>query len=249
MKRLQCKIGDRFGYWTVIDNTPTTKHGHTHVKVQCKCGKIQESDLNALKRGKATGCRSCKAQDRKIPIKIGEIYKDWKVIYGPKVSKHQNVQWKVSCNCCGITTRWIQGNELVNPNKCFCCQKCASKNMFRRTTKERGRIGDLNKTQYTRLQRLAETRNIKFNLSIKYLWNLFILQKRKCALTGDSIENIREASLDRINSDLGYLERNVQWTTKQANISKHTMSQKDLITFCEKVINHANQQPSQGNPL
>ena len=43
----------------------------------------------------------------------------------------------------------------------------------------------------------------------------------------------------------GYIEGNVQWTTCQANISKHTMTMKELYQFCKDVLNYANQQPSQ----
>ena len=65
------------------------------------------------------------------------------------------------------------------------------------------------------------------------------------AITGDDIPNIRKASLDRIDSSIGYVEGNVQWVSKQANLSKHVMSMSELYEFCRKVLNHANQQPSQ----
>ena len=80
---------------------------------------------------------------------------------------------------------------------------------------------------------------------LKYLWNLFQEQKQICAITGDYIPNIEEASLDRIDSSKGYIEGNVQWVTYQANLSKHVMTMEQLYEFCRKVLNHANQQPSQ----
>ena len=42
-----------------------------------------------------------------------------------------------------------------------------------------------------------------------------------------------------------YSEGNVQWVTYRANVSKHTMSMNELYEFCKKVLNYANQQPSQ----
>ncbi len=42
MKKLNCKLGDTFGNWTVIDDNTFVKGGHTYVKVQCKCGKIED---------------------------------------------------------------------------------------------------------------------------------------------------------------------------------------------------------------
>ena len=85
---------------------------------------------------------------------------------------------------------------------------------------------------------------ISFSVSIEYLWNLFQTQKQTCAITGDHIQSIDEASLDRINSSNGYVKGNVQWVTKQTNVSKHIMSMEELYEFCKKVLKHANQQLS-----
>ena len=70
-------------------------------------------------------------------------------------------------------------------------------------------------------------------------------QNRKCAITGDELPNILRASLDRIDSSKGYIEGNVQWVTAQANKCKHILSMSELYEFAQKVLNHANQQPSQ----
>jgi hypothetical protein len=106
-------------------------------------------------------------------------------------------------------------------------------------------IGDLTLTEYTRLRRSAEKREYTFEVSIEYLWNLFQEQKQICAITGDYIPTIKEASLDRIDNSKGYIEGNVQWVTHQANVSKHIMSMDELYEFCKKVLNYANQHPSQ----
>lgn len=76
------------------------------------------------------------------------------------------------------------------------------------------------------------------------MWNLFVRQKQICAITGDYIEHLKDASLDRIDSSKGYTKDNVQWVTYQANVSKHIMTMPELYNFCKKVLNHANQQPS-----
>ena len=74
---------------------------------------------------------------------------------------------------------------------------------------------------------------------------LFIFQNQICAITGDYISSIEDASLDRIDSSIGYIKNNIQWVTYQANVSKHIMSMNELYNFCTKVLNHANQQGSQ----
>lgn len=243
MKKSTCKLGDQFGDWSVIDEITFTKGGHTYVKAQCKCGKIEDKCLSDLRNGRSKSCRSCAAQSRSRQIKIGDKYKHWTVINGPQITEHQCVVWECQCDC--GNTRWIQGNELTNPNKCFQCAKCAAKERGAIQAERNGKVGELTLTRYTKLQRSAETRNIIFNLSMEYLWNLFEYQNHTCAITGDYIPSIIEASLDRIDSNGNYEEGNVQWVTYQANVSKHTMSMNELYEFCKKVLNHANQQPSQ----
>ena len=243
MKKSTCKLGDQFGDWSIIDETTFTKGGHTYVKAQCKCGKIEDKCLSDLRNGRSKSCRSCAAQSRSRQIKIGDKYKHWTVINGPQTTEHQCVVWECQCDC--GNTRWIQGNELTNPNKCFQCAKCAAKERGAVQAERNGKVGELTLTRYTKLQRSAETRNISFNVSMEYLWNLFEYQNHTCAITGDYIPSITEASLDRIDSNGNYEEGNVQWVTYQANVSKHTMSMNELYEFCKKVLNHANQQPSQ----
>ena len=125
MKRTKFEINQTFGYWIIIDENPIIKDGHTYVKVRCKCGKEEYKCLSDLKNGRATGCRNCKARERSRKIKIGDKFKDWTVIDGPKVGKSQNILWLCKCKC--GNTRWFQGNELMNPNRCHSCHSCAGK--------------------------------------------------------------------------------------------------------------------------
>lgn len=243
MKKLDCEIGDKFGYWTVIDNTKIVKNGHTYVSVQCKCGKEQEVCLSDLNNARTTGCRSCKARDRSRKINIGDKYKHWTVISGPRTSDHNCIEWLVQCDC-KESERWIQGNELTDQNKCFECQKCAAKSRGTKQAESNGKVGDLTLTRFTKLKNSAEKRGILFEVSIEFLWNLFKSQGQICAITGDYIESIENASLDRIDSSKDYIEDNVQWVTYQANVSKHIMTMPQLYEFCKKVLNHANQHPS-----
>lgn len=232
MKKLTCKIGDKFGDWTVISET-FSKNGHTYVNAKCKCEKEQSLCLSDLVHNRAHSCKSCSAQARghMSELHIGDKIKNWTIINGPRIY-NSTVQFQVQCKCGSI--RWIQPNELLNPNKCISCIHCHH--------------GDtpkiLMKTQYERIKRSALKRGLSFNVSIEYLNNLWSTQECKCAITGHLISHIRKASLDRIDSSIGYEEGNVQWVTYRANISKHTMTMNELYQFCKDVLNHANQQPS-----
>lgn len=233
--------GDKYGHWTIIGHSDS-KNKKTCVKVQCECGTISEVYLTCLLRGRTTQCKKCSARSRLNRIEIGTHIKHWIVLEGPIYQNH-TAYYKVRCDCGKELLKLPI--EILNPNGDFQCASCAQKENKIESMIANGMVGDLALTQYTRLKKSAEKRNYEFSVSIKYLWDLFQEQKQICAITGDYIPNIKEASLDRIDSSKGYIEGNVQWVTQQANLSKHIMTMKQLYEFCRKVLNHANQQPSQ----
>jgi len=107
-------------------------------------------------------------------------------------------------------------------------------------------IGDISKTVLTRIKQDAKTRKIPFDLTLEYLWELYLKQNKKCALTGDDIcfgafakDNSRTASLDRIDSSFGYVTGNVQWVHKTVNFAKQSLSQKEFIALCHRVATYS----------
>lgn len=243
MRKLNCKINQVFGYWVVVDNNPIVKEGHTYVKVKCKCGKEEEKCLSDLISGRTTGCKSCKAQERsKITVNIGDTFKNWTVL---NIRRNSRNILEYFCECSCGNRRWFEKSELTNPSRSFACHSCAGKSRKDAITLKNGRVGELTLTRYSKLKKSAIKRGYVFEVSIYFLWNLFLSQNHTCAITGDYLKSIKDASLDRIDSSKGYTEDNVQWVTYQANVSKHTMSMTSLYEFCRKVLNHANQQPSQ----
>lgn len=45
-------------------------------------------------------------------------------------------------------------------------------------------------------------------------------------------------SIDRINSDIGYEEGNIQWVDKRINMMKGSLSNKEFIELCTKVAKY-----------
>lgn len=242
-KRRNCELGQKFGDWEVIDPTPIIKNNLRYVTVKCTlCGTIAERRISDLYMGRTSRCKKCTAKPRRLNVKIGDKSKHWTVIEDIKKRSNGLYLLVVQCDC--GKTREMSTSEFLDPNSCFQCPSCAQKENHAKLTLLNGRIGELTKTRYSKIKRSAETRDIKFNVSIEYLWNLFESQNKICAITGEKIEHIEDASLDRIDSSKGYIEGNLQWVTIQANLSKHTMTMEELYEFCRKVLNHANQQPS-----
>ncbi len=241
MRKLDIKIDDKFEDWTVIDINIPSRNKARYIKCQCNCGTINEINASSLRTGKSSSCKSCAKRKTTTILNIGDKYKHWTILDGP-IYQNSTAYYKVSCDC-GEECLKVP-IEIKNPNRFFQCEKCSHKENMKNIKSKNGQIGDLTLTEYTKLKRSAEKRSYSFEVSIEYLWNLFKNQKQICAITGDFIPNIQEASLDRIDSSKGYLEGNVQWTTQQANLSKHVMTMNELYKFCKKILNHANQQPS-----
>lgn len=90
------------------------------------------------------------------------------------------------------------------------------------------------------IRRGATQRGLSFNVSIEFLWKKYLAQDRKCSLSGIPIvfgtsKTMTSASLDRIDSNRGYEEENVQWVHKDLNLMKMHLNQDYFIEMCRKV--------------
>ena len=103
---------------------------------------------------------------------------------------------------------------------------------------------DLSGKYWYDIQYSARKRGITFcpNLKIEYAWDLFIKQDKKCALSALDIQLYPDlkrrntASLDRIDSSLGYNQDNIQWLHKSVNNLKHNLNNKETAELCRKIF-------------
>lgn len=86
-------------------------------------------------------------------------------------------------------------------------------------------------------------RGLEWDVTPKFLWELFLKQDKKCALTDIEIifplsykSSEQTASLDRIDSKQGYIETNVQWLHKDLNNIKQDYTQEEFINYCRLVV-------------
>lgn len=89
-------------------------------------------------------------------------------------------------------------------------------------------------------QHTAPKRNIEFNLTFDYIKSIWDSQKGKCYYSGEAlspeVNNKNVVSIDRINSDLGYVEGNIRLCTKQVNLAKHILSLAEFVDLCRKIV-------------
>jgi len=93
----------------------------------------------------------------------------------------------------------------------------------------------------SRCKRGAKARNIIWELSHNDLDNIMKKQNFKCNLTNELLMygyiplNDYTASIDRIDSNKGYIKNNIQILHKNVNLAKQSLSQMEFITLCKKV--------------
>lgn len=93
----------------------------------------------------------------------------------------------------------------------------------------------------------ARDRKLNFDLSVEDVWNLFLKQKRKCALTKVGLkfvtdyaynEKCQNVSLDRIDSAKGYTIDNVHWVHKVVNRLKGARELNYFLNICKTISNY-----------
>ena len=147
--------------------------------------------------------------------------------------------WFCSCECGG--TIIVHAHSLIRGQSKSC--GCLINRKGRNCPGWQGH-GDIPKSIFTMIQHGAKSRNLPFQITIEFAWNLLVKQNHCCAITGIPIgfEVSRgpkiTASLDRIDSSKGYIEGNVQWVHKRINEMKWNYDQNDFIKWCRLVADH-----------
>lgn len=107
-------------------------------------------------------------------------------------------------------------------------------------------LNKLPSNKMRRIHKAAIHRGLEWKLTAAFLDGLFTAQEGKCALTGKPLVldyGKNSVSIDRINSDLGYLENNVQLVIKEANFMKQDLDENEFIEYCKLIATkHQNSQ-------
>ena len=151
----------------------------------------------------------------------------------------QNRHYKWRCRCeCG-KEKDIQGGHLRSGHTTSC--GCSWYKFGGKHQSWKG-YNEISGRFFKSILHNAKVRNLPVEITIEELWDLFISQDKKCALTNLPIEfeanhgRIKGiASLDRIDSSKGYIKGNIQWVHSTINNMKWDMPQEEFIRFCKLV--------------
>jgi len=148
--------------------------------------------------------------------------------------------WKCKCKC--GTIKWIESSRLLSGNTRTC--GCSKRRIGPDNPTWKG-YGELGRSWWNSIIYNAKYNNHEVNINIKYCWDLFIKQNRKCALSGvdiyppcSSSDTNYTASLDRIDSSIGYIKGNVQWVHRIVNFMKNNLNEDVFIDFCSVIAEY-----------
>lgn len=125
---------------------------------------------------------------------------------------------------------------------------CLSKNEF--LTTRRDKYSPFR--QYLKLaRRRVKSHGRECTITLEYLKEVWEKQSGRCPYTGWELDNPettahwdeyqlhpKRASLDRINSSLGYILGNVQFVSVMANFAKRDFQEEELLKFCQAVVDY-----------
>lgn len=123
-------------------------------------------------------------------------------------------------------SNWIKSTGL--------CKKC----------QHRQYVGEISGDYFSTVKCDAKRRGIKFDLTKEYIWDLFLKQNRMCKYTDFILvfgngskekNNVRTASLDRIDSKGCYEEGNVQWIHQIVNYMKQKLSEEEFFFWINAI--------------
>lgn len=141
-----------------------------------------------------------------------------------------------NCSNCGAKQTYGRKDHFKQAVKAdWKCKSCSSSsNNFK------GKYKDIPITWVEVKRRGGLARGYQWDLTIEYLWELYINQNKKCALSGMDIGWSEKgltstASIDRIDNSEGYIIGNVQLLHKDVNFMKQQFNQEYFIEVCKAI--------------
>ena len=190
-------------------------------------------DIEGLKFGKLT------AIERLDSIFVGK-------------DNNKKFQWKFLCEC---GCEYITVGSYVKRGRIKSCG--CDKNRKDKNGNWQG-FGDISGSVLGHYKKNANKRGIDFDVDIEYLNEIYHKQNKKCVYSGIKLVMERKgvycrttinASLDRIDSNKGYIKGNIQWVYMPINNMKGALSHEEFVNLCGTIYKNNKTEPLSGDIL
>lgn len=173
----------------------------------------------------------------RIIDRSGQKFNKWTFMSLVGVNKYKESLWKCRCEC-GFEKIQVAGNITSGGSKQ--CENCSNK--------YKNYLEEFSDTMWNLIVSRANKKNFELSITKQEAYQIFLNQNKKCKLSGidikfaisskDYLSKNQTASLDRIDSSIGYTKNNVQWVHKNINLMKGCLSDQEFIHFCNLVSKH-----------
>ena len=178
----------------------------------------------------------------------GQVFGHLEVIKMAQTEKSgKRCDWRAICKCHNCGNDYYDADQQAlkrGYTKSCGCDKSKYKKITGDKNKNFKGYEEIRGKTWADIKKKASKRNISFEIDIKYAWELFLKQDRKCALSNIPIKFGRvqyrletTASLDRIDSNKPYVKGNIQWVHKSVNLMKNDLSEEIFIGICSEISN------------
>lgn len=229
MRPLKDLSGQVFGQLTVIKRLLPQVGRHVKYVCRCSCGNDHIASGNNLKSGSVASCGQHLYDDL-----TGKTFGN--LICETKGSgyRHRDGIWTTwICQCkCGNKVE-VRASSLVSNHtkSCGCTKRARIQKAHFRGYKE------ISGSYWGSVTGNARRRDLRFEVTKEQVWDIYERQGHKCALSGVPIifsldKHQRTASIDRIDSSLGYTISNIQIVHRVVNKMKNNFNQNQFIEMC-----------------
>lgn len=183
----------------------------------------------------------CKKYEIPIPSLnlVGEKFHMLTVIkkLGSKGDKgKQSIFWLCQCECGNFKELPTKSLTRKEYKSCGCWMKTKE---YSRSNHCWNGYKDIHGKWWGNIKRGAKKRGHKFDIDIEYAWEIYEKQNKKCAISGIDISFANSAktfpnttaSIDRIDSSVGYVKNNIQWVHKEVNLMKQGLSMDEFLNW------------------
>lgn len=203
----------------INDSVSLLKNGKWHCKCKCGIDNQYSNRATALAASNRGTCSNC--------------HRHW----SDKIEEHgiflYDGKWSNRCSGCNSVrsyTRKDHARTSLRANTV--CRKCSA--LIESDSKSIGNFARM----YNKYCKSSISRGIEWGIDLDYMESIYT---GKCSLTGWDLNTDFKratASLDRIDSNLGYINGNVQWVHTMVNMCKNKYDQDRFIEMCISISNN-----------
>ena len=159
----------------------------------------------------------------------GKIVNNWTVLaHAGRIGR--KILWRCRCMC---GSEWTVHKDNVMAEKSKACRRCRTR-LGQANPAWRG-FKDVPGHVFGVMKQCAQMRHLECSVSIAALQEQWERQHGYCALSGLPISIKVNASIDRIDSNIGYVTGNIQWVHNDVNLMKNHLDQAYFIEMCRRI--------------